>query len=135
MISEHETKFTNPNDIDDDSCLNYAYKVLRKYRDQNLYYQDQLEESKQRLDNNFTDEIEETIVKFVEEHGISLLRVPIEGKIATVEYEFKDRLIELEFYDQSPHPYQVSFYFLIVHLTIFSLYLVTNVQRSYSIQI
>ncbi|CAF4415209.1 unnamed protein product, partial [Rotaria magnacalcarata] len=65
-----------------------------------------LQDIKQRLSHCLTDEIEQVIIKFVQQHGMTLYRVPVEGLIATVEYDYKDRLIESEFYLENYSEYQ-----------------------------
>ena len=50
----------------------------------------QLEQQKQKLNNSLTSEIEEAIRKFVQQNGIALYKISIDGLIATVEYDYKD---------------------------------------------
>ena len=95
------------NEIDHDTCLNSVYHKLRQFRDLNTHYLAQLNERKQKLNNNFTLEMDEHIKTFIEDYGISFHRIPIEGEIATVEYNYQDRLFELEFHKSSPNSYQV----------------------------
>ncbi|CAF3376490.1 unnamed protein product [Rotaria sp. Silwood2] len=106
MITRGRTTVSDPNEIDYDSCLDYVQRVLRKFQSQTEHYQAQLKERKQHLNNCWTCEIEEAIMKFVQQHIIPLYKVPIEGQIVTVEYDYNDRLIELEYKQQNPNEYQ-----------------------------
>ncbi|CAF2121842.1 unnamed protein product [Rotaria magnacalcarata] len=109
MIKHGHTTTTNPNDIDHESCVDYVHRVLIKYQNLRAYYETKLQDIKQRLSYCLTDEIEQVLMKFVQQHGMTLYRVPIEGLIAAVEYDYKDRLIQSEFYleNYSEHQRQV----------------------------
>ena len=107
MIDKGYVTVTDPDEIDHDTCLNYVHSKLHKFRDQTVYYQNQLEEKKQRLHNSFISDIEEAIKQYVEQHGTALIRINIETEIAIVEYDFNDRLIELEYQQENPNEYQV----------------------------
>ena len=102
-----EKEGIDPNDITDDGCLDYVQNVLRQLRDQTDYCHAQLEERKQYLHDSFTPEIEEAIVKFVEQQGIVGYRLRIEEQIVLVKYDYTDQLIESEFYQENPNVYQV----------------------------
>ncbi|CAF3403989.1 unnamed protein product, partial [Rotaria socialis] len=106
MIKHGHTTTTNPNDIDHESCVDYVHRVLIKYQNLKTYYETNLQDIKQRLSYCLTDEIEQIIIKFVQQHGITLYRVPVEGLIAVVEYDYKDRLIQSEFYLENYSEYQ-----------------------------
>ncbi|CAF1512292.1 unnamed protein product, partial [Rotaria sordida] len=69
-------------------------------------YQNQLEEKKRHLRNRWTSRIEETITKFVQDYKIILYQIPIEKEIIHIEYDFFDRLSELEFYNENSNVYQ-----------------------------
>ncbi|CAF1632507.1 unnamed protein product [Rotaria sordida] len=69
-------------------------------------YQNQLEEKKRHLRNRWTSRIEETITKFVQDYKIILYQIPIEKEIIRIEYDFFDRLSELEFYSENSNVYQ-----------------------------
>lgn len=107
MIDEGYVTVTDANEINHDTYLNYVHSKLHKFRDQTVFYQNQLDERKQRLNNSFTDEIGQAINQYVEDYGIALFRISTETKIAIVEYDFNDRLIELEYHQQNPNEYQV----------------------------
>ena len=53
-----------------------------------------------------TEEIENAIITFVRQYGISLYRIQIDKSIATVEYDYRDQLIQLDFYQERPNRYQ-----------------------------
>ncbi|CAF5227670.1 unnamed protein product, partial [Rotaria magnacalcarata] len=79
MIKHGHTTTTNPNDIDHESCVDYVHRVLIKYQNLKVYYETKLQDIKQRLSHCLTDEIEQVIIKFVQQHGMTLYRVPVEG--------------------------------------------------------
>ncbi|CAF1383669.1 unnamed protein product [Rotaria sordida] len=106
MIDRGQTTTSDPNEIDHASCLSYAQRVLQKFRNQTELYQAQLKERKQRLNNRWTSDIEEAIIKFVQQHVIPLYKVPTQGQIAAVEYDYNDQLIQLEYEQQNPNEYQ-----------------------------
>ncbi|CAF1570267.1 unnamed protein product, partial [Rotaria sordida] len=106
MIDRSEVTTSDPNEIDHASCLSYVQRVLQKFRNQTEYYQAQLKERKKRLNNYWTYEIEEAITKFVQQHVTPIYKVPTQGQIATVEYDYNDQLIQLEYEQQNPNEYQ-----------------------------
>ncbi|CAF1468680.1 unnamed protein product, partial [Rotaria sordida] len=106
MIDRGQTTASDPNEIDHASCLNYVQRVLQKFRNQTEHYQAQLKERKKRLNNCWTCEIGEAITKFVQRHVTPIYKVPTEGQIAIVQYDYNDRLIQLEYYQQNPNEYQ-----------------------------
>jgi hypothetical protein len=108
MMNKGYVTVTNPNEINHNTCLTYVHSKLHKFRDQTVYYQNQLKERKQCLNNRLTHEIGEAINQYVEQHGIALLLTSIDTKIAAVEYDFNNRLIELEYHQQNPNEYQVG---------------------------
>ena len=83
-------------------------KMLRTFREQNTYYQAQLKERKQRLSNSFTLELEEVIKNFVEEYSIRPHHLVIERKIVVIKYDYKDRLFELDFHNETPYQEQLA---------------------------
>ncbi|CAF1500204.1 unnamed protein product [Adineta steineri] len=105
---EHRYTTLEINQIDHDTCLNYVQYKIQQFHDLNTHCEMQLEERKRQLTDKFTEEIEEIIKKFVEDYGISIHRIPIDGEIATIEYNYNDRLFELDFHRENPHPYQME---------------------------
>ncbi|CAF3485867.1 unnamed protein product [Rotaria socialis] len=103
MIERAQTTIKNPKEIDDESCLDYVQRVLLKFDQQTVFYQEQLKTIKERLRNSMTEEIENAIITFVQQQGISLYRAHIDRRIAGVEYDYKDQLILLEFYKERPN--------------------------------
>ncbi|CAF4894399.1 unnamed protein product, partial [Rotaria magnacalcarata] len=79
---------TNPKEIDDESCFGYVQRVLVKYNQQTIFYQEQLKTIKARVQDSMTEEIENAIIAFVRQHGISLYRAHIDRRIAGVEYDY-----------------------------------------------
>ena len=108
IIAHDPTKTIDSKDIDQDSYVAYVNRVLEKFQNQLVYYESQLEQQKQKLNNSLTSEIEEAIRKFVQQNGIALYKISIDGLIATVEYDYKDQLIRLEFEKENPNEFQVS---------------------------
>ncbi|CAF3589184.1 unnamed protein product [Rotaria socialis] len=104
MIERGQT--TNPKEIDDESCFDYVQRVLLKYSQQTIFYQEQLKMIKARIQDSMTEEIENAIITFVRQQGISLYRTHIDQRIAGVEYDYKDQLIQLQFYKERPNRYQ-----------------------------
>ena len=93
-------------DLNQNTGLDCVNTMLRRFRDQISQIQAELKERKQYLQNNFTQELEDVIVKFVEQNGIVLHRLRTEGKIVTVEHDCTDQLIEREFRQLKPNEYQ-----------------------------
>jgi hypothetical protein len=60
--------------------------------------------------------MKEAIDKFVEQHGTSFHRIPIEGQISTIKFKYQDRLLELEFYEQDPREYHLDVFHNICNL-------------------
>ncbi|CAF1097680.1 unnamed protein product [Adineta ricciae] len=95
-------------DIGHQTCLQYVHHRIRQFRDSNTYYDEQLQERKKQLNNGLIQNIENAIRQFVEEYGISIHHISIEGQIAAVTYNYNDRLLELEFHRDYPSPYQIE---------------------------
>ncbi|CAF2761252.1 unnamed protein product [Rotaria sp. Silwood2] len=106
MIDCGEATTSNPDEIDQDSCLSYVNRVLEKFQNQTNYCQTQLRERKQRLNNSWTSEIEEAITKFVQQYVTAVYKLPKEGQMVAVEYDYSDRLLQLEYYQENPNEYQ-----------------------------
>ena len=106
MIKYGQTKVTDPNDIDDASCLNYVKLVLVKYDQQTQFYRHQYASIIGRLKNVMTDTIEDAITTFVRQHGITLYRICIDKSITNIEFNYKDQLIQFTFHQTRPISYQ-----------------------------
>ncbi|CAM4837257.1 unnamed protein product, partial [Rotaria magnacalcarata] len=106
MIKRGQTTVTDPEDIDAEVCLDCVERVLMKYDQQTIFYQEHLKEIKARIGNSMTEEIENAIMAYVQQQGLSLYRIHIDKSIASVEYDYKDQLIKLEFYEQRTNRYQ-----------------------------
>ena len=107
MLKNKATTATNAKEIDNDTCLNYVYRILGKIVDRITYHQTKLEEKKSRLENFFTSEMEEIITRFIEQQEIPF-QIQTERKVALIEYDYKDQLFELEFNRFKPSPNQVK---------------------------
>lgn len=110
MIACGHIQATDSNPIDHESYIDYVNKVLENFQNQLLQYQSQIEQIKQKLNPTLTIEIEQMIVKFVQDYGISLLKIPIESLISTVEYDYKDRLLEYIFENENPNEFQIEIF-------------------------
>ena len=108
MIARGDTKVTTPRDLDHATCLDYVYKILRRFRDRISQVQAELKERKQDLQNSFTGEVEKSVVKFVEQNGILLHRMHTEGKIIIIEHDYTDQTPEQEFQQLEPNEYQMN---------------------------
>ncbi len=106
MIQRGQTTATDPKHIDHESCLDYVQRVLLKFDQQIKFYQNQYRILKQRIQSFITDKIEDSIVTFVRQNGISLYRIYIDKSIASIEYDYKDQLIQFEFRRECPNSYQ-----------------------------
>ena len=111
MIKNKQTKATDINQIDNNDCLNYVYRTLRQVVDRTIDYQTQLDAKKNHLKNFFTSEMEDAIGEFIEQQEIYFMRISIERKVAIIEHDCKDQLIELEFQHLKPTQNHVRFFF------------------------
>jgi hypothetical protein len=107
MIKKCEISTTNINQIKDDDCATFVSRTLRQFIDLKIQYEKQLNEKKCRLSNVFTSTMEDTIDDFIEQQEIIFQRIPIQSKINIVKYDYKDRLLELEFEQLQPVEQQV----------------------------
>lgn len=96
----------DPDDMNHEMCLNYVKNVLQKFDDEIISYETMLSERKENVQLYWTSEIEDSIEKFVEQFISIHVRLPQEARIAIVEYDYKDRLFQLEFYSLKPVAYQ-----------------------------
>ncbi|CAF3329341.1 unnamed protein product [Rotaria socialis] len=106
MVKRRQATVTDPEEIDQEECLDCVERVLMKYDQQIIFYQEHLKNIKARIGNLMTEEIENAINTFVQQQGLSLYRIQIDKSIASVEYDYKDHLIKLEFYEQRTNRYQ-----------------------------
>ena len=83
--------------LSNSTCLNYVNQMLARFRAETLSYQTQIEQKRQLLQTDLTDQIEQKIIKLVDEYGTALYAIVNEGFIAAVRFTFKERIIELEF--------------------------------------
>lgn len=99
---DHQQRITN------DAYMNYVHQQIRQLRNKNAEYYNELQLEKRYLSHDLTSEMEEAINIFVEQYGTSFHRLPINGKISTIEYRYKDRSLELQFLEENPHAYQLE---------------------------
>ncbi len=110
MIKANSNVDPSTKNITHDTYLNYVHRRLDQFREQTISYQTQLTERKQYFNHDLTLEMEKAIENFVEHYGITLNRIVIEGEIAFLHYDYKDRLIESHFYQQTPDEEQVKIF-------------------------
>ena len=58
VIAHDPTKTIDSKDVHQDSNVAYVNRVLEKFQNQLVYYESQLEQQKQKLNNSLTSEIE-----------------------------------------------------------------------------
>lgn len=111
MIAHGYTTASDINNIlDQQTYISYVHRVLETYEKQINYYETQLEQQKKYLETDLPSDIEKAMKQFVQEHGIAICKLPIDGLISTVEYDYKDRLIQLLFHQEQPNDYQKEFF-------------------------
>lgn len=108
-IKHEKQQPTNADHVDYDTCLDYVYDQLRQLVDSRIVYKGQLDDEKERLKNSFTSTMENTLVQFIEQQELVFTRIEIESKIAIIEYDYQDQLIEYEFNQLQPNSSQVNF--------------------------
>ncbi|CAF0800758.1 unnamed protein product [Adineta steineri] len=107
LIKKTRYKSDDINVVNDNTFEDFVRAMLRDFAGHNRSRSNEIKIQKQILANSFTLEMEEAIDKFVEQHGTAFHRADTEEQIAIVEYEYEDRLIDFEFYDQTPYREQV----------------------------
>jgi hypothetical protein len=100
----------NLDQIDHGTCLNYVYETLRQFADRKRQYQTELNEKKYSSRNSFTLKMEETLRQFIEQREILFTRLQFDSKIAIVNYDYRDRLLELEYQHLKPNQNQVRYF-------------------------
>lgn len=94
--------------VTDTDYQNFIAKKIRRCREKTSEHQKEIREVKTKLTNLFTSEIDRTLDQFVEQYGTSFHRVPTKGMIAAIEYQYQDRLFELEFRQEDPRDRQLE---------------------------
>jgi hypothetical protein len=97
----------NINQIDHKMCHDYVYRTIYQFSGPQEEYQKKLDEKKHHLNHIFTSDMEDTIIQFIEQQELFFKRLEIQKKIAIVEYDYKDQVIEYEFKQLKPNQYQV----------------------------
>lgn len=101
------TMTTDNNEIDQMKCLNYVNQTLEQFLHRQRYCEQQLEEKKYHFQNCFTTEMEDTLRQFIEQQELVFMRLDCERKMTIVKYDYRDRLLELEYRQLKPTKYQV----------------------------
>jgi hypothetical protein len=110
LIREDFTTTRNENELDHHTCLNFTYKYIRDLDASAEKCRTRLSDWKRHLEG-FTNELETTIEQFVSEHCTTKIKLTVQAQIKTVEYEYIDRMIELEYLRMKPTEYQVKLFF------------------------
>ena len=106
MEQDGTTTVRHENEIDDETCLKFVQACLRHLNVKSDKLQVQLNDRKRHL-TAFTDTMEQAIEQFVQEHGIAQSQLTIEAQIKIVEYDYNERIVELEYLQLKPKEYQV----------------------------
>jgi hypothetical protein len=106
IIEKGLTTARNESEIDFDTCRKCLENYLRQLNDNAEQYRTQLNDRKRRL-NGFTEEMEKEIEHFLHEQSINQIKIKVQTKIAIVEYDYYDRLLELAYLRLKPNQYQV----------------------------
>ncbi|CAF1471414.1 unnamed protein product [Adineta steineri] len=94
--------------INHDTCLKYVNKMLDQYMNHLIDYEKKLKNKNFRLNNLFTLQIKDNLIRYVEQQEIKMIRIEIESKIAIVKYNYQDHLIEWEYNQLIPNTYQLQ---------------------------
>ncbi|CAF1489852.1 unnamed protein product [Adineta steineri] len=98
----------NADAAENDACTTLVHDRLREYNDKIQKYQTELGVLKSRLPND-GETVYQTIETLIEQK-LENLRQKIEHKITLVQYDYKDRALELEFFQQNPSDHCIKLY-------------------------
>jgi hypothetical protein len=100
-----------------DACMTFVQKRLSELEENMKQYRTELNVRESRL-HGYTQAIRRAIETFVQQ-GVDSLQRDIEHKIVLVQFDYNDRVLELEYLHHNPNEDQVRLWeFLIVHLDI-----------------
>ena len=109
MLKEGAINAQQESDIDDQYCLSFVQNYLRRYHTDLYVWQSQLNEWKENL-GELPDEIYQTMEQYIAEHYMNEQELRIQKNIAMVEYNYRDRMLELEFEQLKPTEQQLNLY-------------------------
>lgn len=104
-VQEETQKELNTND----ACLSLVQQRLHGFKTRIQAYHTELDTCKSCLPDYYREPIYQTIERFIEQN-LESLQQKIQHKIALVHYEYKDRVLELEFIRQNPSESCVRLY-------------------------
>ena len=99
----------------------YVRIQVRKFKQQHLSCQQQLQENRGRLRPSLTPELEQAISTFVEQYGIGLHRLMIESQITVVKYDYYEDVLANDLRNEHPFIEQVRETVSFASITILSL--------------
>lgn len=92
------------------ACMQLVQERLDKFRTKMQQYEIQLDHLKRRLQGN-KETVFHTIEMFIQQNQENF-REKIDHKINLVQYDYNDRVLELQFLQQNPSDYCVRFYII-----------------------
>ncbi|CAF4086388.1 unnamed protein product [Adineta steineri] len=98
----------NAGAAENDACMSLVHDRLREFNDNIQKYEIEIDLLRNRLSND-----RETIYQTIEtliEQKLESLRQKIEHTITLVQYDYKDRALELEFFQQNPSDHCIKLY-------------------------
>ena len=109
MVRDKVVTVSDESQIDSAACLAYTESYLHQLRDRVTKLQAELDEQKRRL-KGFTPRINQTIEEYVFQQYMNEAELQIRQKIVVVEFDYRDRLYEVEFEHLRPDEQQSQVY-------------------------
>lgn len=100
------------NEQNQQTYLDFVYAKIRSYRNQMKQYQDRIHRMRYQLHPD----VDDALQKFVDQHGLDLLRIPNDGLIATVNFDYHEQSMEVEFQRMNPNARQREIFKNLIHL-------------------
>ncbi|CAF1364388.1 unnamed protein product [Adineta steineri] len=94
---------------ENDACMSLVHDRLRQFNHKIQNHQTELGLLKSRLPNDHRETVYQTIETLIVQK-LENLRQKIEHKITLVQYDYKDRALELEFFQQNPSDHCIKLY-------------------------
>ena len=88
------------------ACEQMVEQRIQDYTEKIRYYQRQLHEKKTQL-VDFTSNMEQAIVTFVHQSGITSIRLKCDFAIAVLYYDYTDHQLQYQYEQENPTEYQV----------------------------
>lgn len=109
MLREGAVNARTESDIDGTQCLSFTQQYLGRLRSGVQNLESQLNHRKRHL-RGLTDEMQQAIEQYVFQHCMNEADLRIQKNILVVEYNYRDRLLELEFEELKPNESQLRLY-------------------------